>query len=170
MGRPVVVGTFGVVLAVVLTLGTVDTFVWLPQYLAPGIPLDRIYDALAASDDLPYTTTYAVAWLLFWTVLAAAYVALLLPASPRFRPAIAPVRPIAAAALGALLLGATGFLHWWSAFGMGMSVSDELPPYGGGTTPLGVVIVLGGVLSGVTGLVIAVVALAAQPKVVRASA
>ncbi len=60
----------------------------------------------------------------------------------RVRATIDAVRPVTAVALGCLLVGVTGFTHWFSAFGMGMSVSDELPPYAGGTTPLGAALLL----------------------------
>jgi hypothetical protein len=66
---------------------------------------------------------------------------------------------LGAAVLGALLIGAVGFFHWWSAFGMAMSVSDELPPGVGGVTPLGAVIEGGGVLVGLAGAAFGVLAL-----------
>lgn len=163
MNRIVVV-TVGVLMAAVLVLGTIDTLVWLPQYLAPGIPLDRIYAALAASSDLPSCIVSALIWLVFWAVLAAGYIAVMLPVHAVFVPVAGAARPLGTAAIGALLVGATGFFHWWSAFGMGMSVSDELPPGIGGTTPLGIAIVTGGLLAGVAGMLLGVAALVTRAR------
>ena len=159
MQRRVVVLAVGVVATAMLVLGTLDTLVWMPQQLAPGIAPERITAALEASGDLPYVTASALVWLVFWALVTAAYVVVLLPAVPRLRPAIDAVRPITVVAFGAVLLGAVGFLHWWSAFGMGMSVSDELPPYVGGTTVLGAALALGGLLLGAVGFVVGIVAI-----------
>ncbi len=167
MQRRVVVGTVGVLLAAVLVLGTVDTLVWLPAYLAPGIPLDRIYAALGASGDLLSCTLAPVVWLVFWGVLGALYVVLLLPVHRAF--ARIGLRTVAVAAIGALLLGAASFFQWWSAFAMAMSVSDALPPGVGGTTPLGMAIVLGGLVLLGIGAVLGVVVLATRRPVTAAA-
>jgi hypothetical protein len=159
MPRRLVVLAVAVVAAAVLVLGTLDTLVWMPQELAPTTPLAGIYGALDRSGDLPYCVGNAVVWAVLWSVMSIGYCALLLPAHPRLRSVIGSTGPFGAAALGALLLGAIGFFHWWSAFAMAMSVSDELPPGAGGTTGLGMVIVLGGLLAGVTGAVLGVIAL-----------
>ncbi len=164
MSRRIVVATVGVLLAALLVLGTIDTFLWLPQYLAPGIPLSRIYAALAASSDLPSCILSPVIWLVFWGVLAAGYVAVMLPVHATFAPVTDAARLLGTTAIGVLLIGATGFFHFWSAFAMGMSVSDELPPGAGGTTPLGTVIVTGGMLAGVAGLLLGVVALVTRRR------
>ncbi|RIX30898.1 hypothetical protein [Amnibacterium setariae] len=92
-------------------------------------------------------------------LMSIGHLAVLLPAHPRLRSVVEPTGPLAAAALGALLLGGAGFFHWWSAFATAMSVSDELPPGAGGTTGLGMLIVLGGLLAGVIGAVLGVVVL-----------
>ncbi|GAA2748991.1 hypothetical protein [Amnibacterium kyonggiense] len=144
----------GVLLVAVLVLGTLDSLVWMPQYLAPGIPLPTIYRTLSGSGDLLACLLSPVIWFLFWGALGSVYVLVLL-----HRAFVVTARPVTAAALGAALLGGAGFFQWWSAFAMGNSVSDELPPGVGGTTPLGVVIVLGGLLlmvvAGALGLVAA---------------
>lgn len=151
--------TAGVVLAAMLVLGTVDTLVWLPQYLAPTTPLDRILAVLSRSGDLPWVTSSAMLWLVFWSLLGALYVLLLLPGARAFRSAAERLGALGTAAIGCLLIGAAGFFHWWSAFGMGMSVSDELPPYIGGTTPFGAVLALGGLGVGVVGLLLGALAM-----------
>ena len=91
----------------------------------------------------------------------------LLPALLRLRPAAEGFGALRAAVLGCLLVGAVGFFHWWSAFGMGMSVSDELPPFTGGTTPFGVVLALGGMLVGLGGVLLGVLAPAVQARMRR---
>ena len=160
--------TVGVLLAAMLVLGTVDTLVWLPQFLAPTTPLDRIFAVLSRSGDLPSVTSSAMLWLVFWCLVSAAYVLLLLPGPRALRPAAERLGAVGAAALGCLLIGAAGFFHWWSAFGMGMSVSDELPPYNGGTTPLGAVLALGGVGAGLVGVLLGALALGLRARTRRA--
>jgi len=159
MARRLVVLVVAVVALAVLVLGSVDTLVWLPQELAPTTPLADVYGALDRSGDLPYSVGNAVVWAGLWSAATVGYLALLVPERPRPRAASGPTGPLAAAAVGALLLGAIGFLHWWSAFSMAMSVSDELPPGAGGTTGLGAAIVLGGVLAGLAGAVLGLLVL-----------
>lgn len=155
-------GVVGGLLAAVLVLGAIDTFVWLPEATAPSTPLDRIYAALGDSGDLIACVASPVIWFGFWAVLGTLFVATQLPAHPAFRPVL--LRPVSAAAIGLLLLGGAGFFHWWSAFAMGMSVSDELPPGYGTTTPVGVVIVLGGLLAIAVGALLGIAALVTRPR------
>jgi hypothetical protein len=159
-----VVSGVGAVLVAMLVLGALDTLVWLPQHLAPGIPLDRIYDALSASRDLPSILVTVAVWFGFWAFWTALYVVLLLPALRVFRPLPELLRPIGVLAIGCLLIGAVGFFHWWSAFGMGMSVSDELPPGVGGLTPFGSKLELGAILVGFAGVFFGVLAIALRPR------
>ncbi len=153
---------FGGLLAAMLAIGTVDTFVWLPEATAPSIPLERIYAALGDSGDLLACIASPVIWFGFWAVLGTLFVTAQLPAHPAFRPML--LRPVSAAALGLLLLGGVGFFHWWSAFAMAMSVSDELPPGYGTITPLGMVIVLGGLIAIAVGALLGVAALVSRPR------
>ena len=164
MVRSAVVLVTGALLAAVLVLGTIDTLVWLPQLTAPGIPLGRVYEALSASGDLPSVLVGAIGWLGIWTLLSALFVTLMLPVRPAFRPLPDGAGTLGVVAIACLLLGAVGFLHWWSAFAMGMSVSDELPPGTGRTTALGAALLLGGLLVGAVGVVLGVVALVAGAR------
>ena len=157
----------GVLLVAMLVLGTVDTLVWLPEHLAPTTSLDGIYAGLTAADDMPFAVLGVPVWIVFWAVLGTAYVLLLLPGVRALRPAAEGVGALGAAALGCLLLGAVGVFHWWSAFGMGMAVSDDLPPGVGGTTPFGVVLALGGVIVGLVGVVLGALVLGLRARTHR---
>jgi hypothetical protein len=145
-----------VLLLVLLVIGTVDTFVWLPLHLAPGFSLGRIYAGIDQTDDLAFAIVPAVLWSVFWAIATALYVLLAFPAVRVLAPAANAVRPVVAAGLGGILIGLASFFHWWSAFAMGMSVADtDLGP-GGGTSPVGVGIVVVGAVAGVAGVVLTI--------------
>jgi hypothetical protein len=158
------VPVIGAVLAAMLVLGAIDTLVWLPQHLAPTTPLDRIYAVLGASSDRTAIVVSVAVWFGFWGFLSAWYVLFLLPALPAFRPLREHLRPLGVLAIGCLLIGAVGFFHWWSAFGMGMSVSDELPPGVGGLTPFGSKLEFYAILVGFAGVVLGALAIATRPR------
>ena len=126
------------VLVGLLAVGTLDTLVWLPMATAPGYSLDEISAALERSDDRSRSVGFALGWVGFWSTAALVYAGLTLPLVPGL---LRPLRLFGARrvlGLGFLLLSATSLFHWLSSFSMGNSVSDELPPYGGTITPIGI--------------------------------
>jgi hypothetical protein len=155
--RRIVVGVMGGLLAALLVLGTVDTLVWLPESLAPGSSIGRIYSGISLTDDLAFAVVPAVLWLVVWGIVTMASV---LPAFlPRaFVPVADAVGPVRGAGIGGLILGLAACSHWWSAFPMGMSVADTQLGAGGGTSPVGAVIVAIGAVVGVAGLVLTIAA------------
>ena len=156
--RRIVVGVTGGLLAALLVLGTIDTLVWLPQDLAPGNSIGRISAGIALTDDLAFAVVPAVLWLVVCGIVSTVSVLLAFPFPRALAPVADVVGPLRAAGIGGLILGLAACFHWWSAFAMGMSVADTQLGDGGGTSPVGKVIVLLGAVAGVAGLVLTVVA------------
>lgn len=137
---------FAVVYAAWLVVGVVDNLVWMPQLIAPTTPLDEIYAVLTRAGSAPGVAIAPILWLVFWAIAGAIYLTVLLPAHPRFQAVAGPTSWLIVVGSGLTLFGAMAFWQWGSGFGMGMEVSDELPPYVGNTTPFGQFCVYGGFL------------------------
>ena len=152
------VGVTGGLLAALLVLGTIDTLLWLPESLAPGSSIGRIYAGIAITDDLAFAIVPAVLWLVVWGIVSTAYVLLAFPFPRALTPVADAAGPIRGAGIGGLILGLAAFFHWWSAFAMGMSVADTQLGDGGGTSPVGAAIVVIGAVAVVAGLVLTIAA------------
>lgn len=58
--------------------------------------------------------------------------------------------------VGLLLASALVFFQFWAGFSLGMSISDTIPPYAGGTSPAGYLYALVGQLSLVAAIILGV--------------
>jgi hypothetical protein len=134
-----------------LVIGVLDTLVWMPQYIAPTTPLNRIYSVLADAGSLGGVVLSPVLWLLLWGVVGLAYLVVFLPVHPKFRRVGAAVPLLSVVGIGLVVVGAMAFFQWWSGFAMGMEVSDELPPGVGASTPFSLFCFIGGSFVALTG-------------------
>lgn len=142
---------FAMVYGLWLVWGVIDNLVWMPQLIAPSIPLDEIYAVLTKAGSAPGVAVPPVLWFLFWGAAALAYLLVFLPAHRHLRRVTDAVAPLAVVGIGVALFGAMAFFQWWSGFAIGMEVSDELPPGVGNTTPFGMFCFTGGFLIALTG-------------------
>lgn len=134
-----------------LVLGVVDNLVWMPRLIAPSTPLAQIYSVLADAGSAPGVVIAPVLWFLFWEVAGLVYLGIFLPVHRVFRRVAASMSAMSVLGIGLALFGAMAFFEWISGFGMGMEVSDELPPYVGNTTPFGLFCFTGGALIALIG-------------------
>lgn len=142
---------YAVVYGAALVLGVLDDLIWLPQLIAPSVPLGEIYAVLGRVGSAPGVVAPVVLWFLFWGAAGLACLVLLLPAHDAFRRVADSATPAETLGVAMTLLGTMMFFEWCSGFGMGMEVSDELPPYVGDTTPFGLLCLGGGFLIAVMG-------------------
>lgn len=138
MSRPrrasviVYVVTCALVLALIV-VGSLDSMVWAPLAMTdPEYDLERIYGIIG-----PVTVIGTLISLWIWAAFGIALTvgAGVLLLQPRWT---AP--PLAVLAVGAALLLFGSFARFWADFGMGNTVSDEVPPYRGLQSPVGEVL------------------------------
>ena len=112
---------------VAVLVGALDLVVWSPQAQAPGYTLDEIWAALPAAG-LAYDMAFVIVWIVFWSVAALVYLAGGI--SLLGRAARPSTRSLTSA--GVLLIAGAVFFQFFAGFGIGMSISDTLPPFAGG--------------------------------------
>ena len=141
----------GAALLAVVAVGGLDLLVWSPLAQAPGFTLDEIWAALAPADRVQ-GMTWAVGWIVFWSLASLAYVSgALALLGRRGRPTTR-----ALVSVGLLLVGAAVFFQFVAGFPLGMDISDTLPPYRGTGAPIGAWYAMAGQLALVGALLLGV--------------
>ncbi len=124
--------TCALVLAVIV-LGSLETMVWSPLAMTdPEYDLERIYGIVG-----PVTVVGSLVSLWIW---AAFGIALTVGAGVLLLQRRWTAPPLMVMATGATLLLLGSFARFWADFGMGNTVSDEVPPYRGLLSPVGEVL------------------------------
>ncbi|MET0162777.1 MAG: hypothetical protein ABW204_08995 [Microbacteriaceae bacterium] len=119
-----------VLVLAVMVLGALETMVWSPLAMTdPQYDLGRIH-AIVGPVTVVGTVISLWVWAAFGIGLTTA--AGLLMLQPR-----RPAPPLAVIAVGATLLLLGSFARFWADFGMGNTVSDEVPPFRGLQSPVG---------------------------------
>lgn|GEM_PF-939335 len=138
-------------LLALVAVGAVDLLVWGPLAQTDGLTLDEVYAGLGAVDRAN-GIAMIVGWIVIWTLFVvsfAAFASLL-----QWRGRAVRSRGLFAVALlgGSALL----FFQPWAGFSLGMGIADTLPPYAGGISPVGYLLMLVGQASFVGALVLGV--------------
>jgi MFS family permease len=120
------VAAAGASLVAVIALGAADLLVWSPEAIAPGWSSAHIFATLSPQDRWRGLAAVAI-WLYWWLAVSVTF--MIAAAVPRTR------RRVSASTLATIALaiaaGAIGF-HVWAGFGLGMNISDTIPPFVGG--------------------------------------
>lgn len=145
-----VIGTAALALATV-AVGALDLLDWSPRAMAPGYTLDEIWAALPPSE-LAAGMAFSIVWIVFWTVATLIYLAGGI--SMLGRAARPSTRSLASA--GLLLVAGAVFFQFFAGFGIGMSISDTLPPFTGGGSDIRAWYAMVGQLSLVASLVLSI--------------
>ena len=109
-----------------VAVGALDLLIWSPQAMAPDYTLDEIWAALPPPE-LAAGMAFSIIWIVFWTAATLVYLAGAI--SVLGRAARPSTRSLTAA--GLLLVAGAVFFQFVAGFGIGMSISDTLPPYVG---------------------------------------
>lgn len=120
--QPAAVATGTVASLALVALGVADGLVWLPETLVPGMSAGEVHDALVAqggAGTIGFMIGFGVLWAAATLVVAAIVLWRRLRPGPTIAWTLAP---------GALALA--GVPVW--EFGIGMVISDSLPPFRGG--------------------------------------
>jgi hypothetical protein len=119
-----------VLVLAVMVLGALETMVWSPLAMTePQFDLGRIY---AIVGPVTVVGTFVSLWVWAALGIGVTTAAGLLMLQPR-----RPAPPLAVIAVGATLLLLGSFARFWADFGMGNTVSDEVPPFRGLQSPVG---------------------------------
>ncbi|MBG6054968.1 hypothetical protein IWX81_001379 [Salinibacterium sp. CAN_S4] len=145
-----VIGTATLALATV-ALGALDLLVWSPQAMAPDYALGEIWAALPPAE-LAAGMAFVIIWIVFWTVATLVYLAGGI--SVLGRAARPSTRSLTSA--GLLLVAGAVFFQFFAGFGIGMSISDTLPPFRGGGSDIRAWCAMLGQLSLVASLVLSI--------------
>ncbi|PJJ63502.1 hypothetical protein [Compostimonas suwonensis] len=140
--RRLVLWLSSLVLFGLVAVGGLDLIVWAPLARAPGYELADIYAALSPADRIGGLAA-AWTWVGFWSAVVLVFLVLGLVGIARGR--FPGIRSLCAVAL--FLAGMLVFFQFWAGFSLGMSISDRLPPYEGGASPVGYLFALVGQLS-----------------------
>lgn len=120
------VAAAGASLLAIIALGTADLLVWSPEAIAPGWSSAHIFATLSPQDRWGGLAAVAM-WLYWWLAVSVSFV--LAAAVPRTRRRVSePTLTTIALAIAA----GTMCMHLWAEFGLGMNISDTIPPYVGG--------------------------------------
>lgn len=151
---------FTVLTLVIVTAGVLHITVWNPLARVPGLSLDEIYQAMAASNETP-VAGLIIGWASFWST--ASLTLPILAGIPRLSSFFTTRRLIVT---GLLVAGATASFHWVAGFNMGMSLADTFMTSGADAAMTGPVIAIVGQIVLVAALL---VGLSPRPHLMEAT-
>jgi hypothetical protein len=126
-----------------IAVGAVESLVWMPLAMAPDYTLQQIYAMLGDAGGTTLDIVMVAVWAGFW--VSAIIVAAVLGLRAVLRGRGIRLRTIITIALA--FASAIVFFQFWAGFSIGSSVSDTIPPYSGGISPVGYLYALAGQLS-----------------------